>query len=93
MNKDLHNAVTEVVNFQTLLEFMRLMQIDWENAVSKEKEMPSNPYGPMQDWENINIGTFIESAAAWAADTNADTKYENKYRMIAQMLLAGKFYD
>jgi hypothetical protein len=66
---------------------------DWDVAVKMNKENPANPYGSMYGWENIDIGSFLESAKAWAVDVDVAKKYSNPYTQFAHILLAGKFYE
>ena len=100
---ELHELAENVSDEKSFLTFVEALYKDRENAVRKEKATPSSPYGPdAGGWENTTIEDYLESAFAWAEDSNfgrklASTEYELKdvspWRRFAAFLLAGTIYE
>lgn len=93
----------KVEDQESFLAFVRELVKDRENAVKKEKENPTSPYGAdAGDWENTSIESYLESAVAWAEDSHFGSKmafpeYElsdvSEWRKFAAFLMAGKIYE
>jgi hypothetical protein len=87
----------KVVDQESFLEFVRALMADREDEVRKERENPSNPYSRgWNGWENITIEGFLESAIAWAEDSNFGENIEpiaNHWKKFALFLYGGKIYE
>jgi len=103
MKDNLVELAEKVEDEESFLAFVRELVKDRENAVKKEKENPSSPYGPdAGGWENTSIESYLESAAAWAEDTQFGRKmafpeYElnevSAWQRFAAFLMAGRVYE
>jgi len=103
MKDKLVELAKEVEDEESFLAFVRELVKDRENAVKKESENPSSPYGPdAGGWENTSIERYLESAVAWAEDSKfgsrmAFPEYELKdvseWRKFAAFLMAGRVYE
>lgn len=81
-----------VVDRETFLLFLRELARDREMAVARERAKPSSPYGPdAGGWENTSIEAYLESCAAWAEAWPVPASAS--WRVFAEVLLAGKFYE
>ena len=93
VKSDLDEIAASVVDEASFLRFLKALEDDWNGERAKEKLQPSSPYGPgAEGWENITIGAFLEAAVAWANARPAGAD-GNVWRRIADILLAGKFYE
>jgi hypothetical protein len=95
---ELHQLIDAVHDQQSLLRFIKALAEDRRSAVAAEKSNPASPYGPdAGDWENITIEAYLESAAAWAVDTNFGAtqglSQSNPWRQFAALLYCGKIYE
>lgn len=95
---DLHQLADEVRDEAGFLRFLQALGEDWEADFDAESGAPRNPYGSEGlGWENGTLGRFLEAAAAWGqASLNGLQLYEkpaNPWRRMADILLAGKFYE
>jgi len=94
---ELDEYLEKVKDKETFLEFVRALQADKEDEDRKEKENPSNPYSHgWNGWENNTIDGFLESAIAWAEDSNFGDnieKTENLWKKFALFLYGGKIYE
>ncbi len=92
---ELHEYLDKVNDQESFLEFAKALQADKEDEDRKEKENPSNPYGHgANGWENNSIDGFLESAVAWAEDSNFGNnieKTDNEWKKFALFLYCGKF--
>lgn len=98
MSKEIDDLIESVRDEQSFLEFVKALYIDRQIELEKEKIDPSSPYSSGADgWENGTIEDFLESAHAWALDTNFGANQELEealpWRRFAQFLYAGKFYE
>ncbi len=98
MEKNLFTITEKVHDEETFLEFLRVLMKDREREVALEKKNPSSPYGAgALGWENITIEDYLESAIAWAEDSEEPnesyTKPENPWKRVAQIFHAGKTYE
>jgi hypothetical protein len=67
----LDDMLTSVSNEESFLKFVEALISERKRAAEAEKKNPGSPWGPDAGrWENTSIETFLESAVAWAADTN-----------------------
>ena len=94
---ELDEYLDKVVDEKSFLDFVRALQADKEDENRKEKENPSNPYSHgWNGWENSTIDGFLESAVAWAEDSNFGEKLEpnaNHWKRFALFLYGGKIYE
>ena len=79
-------------------KFIEALIPDRVRVAEAEKEKPSSVWGPYAgDWQNASIEHFLESAVAWAADTNfgldQGLSSSNPWKRFAVFLLAGKIYE
>ena len=103
MIDNLNELYEQVVDEATFLRFAKALVEDRRNAIQLEKANPSSPYGPdAGGWENVSIDDYLESAIAWAEDSNFGRKmafeeYELKdvspWRRIAAFFMAGRVYE
>jgi hypothetical protein len=94
----LHNLLDQVDSERTFLAFVAVLVQDRVNAVQAEKNESSSTYGPNAGgWENTTIEDFLESASAWAEDTDfgltQGRRTDNPWKQFARFLYAGKFYE
>ena len=81
-----------VVDRDTFVVFLRELARDRGIAAAHERANPSSPYGPdAGGWENTSIEAYLESCAAWATDRPFAAPAS--WRVFAEVLLAGKFYE
>ena len=73
----------EVKDEESFTKFLVALMKDWETGY--------------EGWENSNIGSFLEAAAAWAESTkdgvNDYSPPPNPWRRCAEILHAGKVYE
>jgi hypothetical protein len=103
MKDKLVELAENVKDEESFLAFVRELVKDRENAVKKEKDNPSSPYGPdAGGWENTSIESYLEGAVAWAEDSEfgrrmAFPEYElievSEWRRFAEFLMAGRIYE
>ena len=81
----------------SFLDFVRALQVDKEDEQRKENDNPSNPYNHgWNGWENSTIEGFLESAVAWAQDSDFGRAIEpnaNQWKRFALFLYGGKIYE
>jgi hypothetical protein len=66
-----HELLNAVLDQHSFLVFVKALTPDRLDEVEKGRVSPSSPYGPgANGWENHTIGDFLESATAWAEDSN-----------------------
>ncbi|NMB69420.1 MAG: hypothetical protein GYA20_11740 [Chloroflexi bacterium] len=87
-----------VTDRDTFLEFVKALVEDWEadeaETIRKKKLNIYNPRGDNSEWQNGTIGQFLESAAAWAVDSNSERMSETPtWRLFAEFLYCGKIYE
>jgi len=87
-----------VTDEQSFLAFARALEQDRRAVVKAEAKNASSPYGPdAGGWENISIEDFLESAIAWADDTqfgkNQGQSAANPWKKFAIFLYCGKGYE
>ena len=96
---ELNEALEKVNDEASFLVFAKALLADREDEVRKEKIKPSSPYGPgANGWENGSIEAYIESAIAWAEDSNFGKSQEpgiqeNPWKQFAVFLYCGKIYE
>jgi len=96
---ELEAYLDNVVDIKTFLEFAKALQADKEDEDRKEKKNSANPYGSGHNgWENSTISDFLESAVAWAEDTNFGEEQDsnlrhNTWKQFAIFLYCGKIYE
>ena len=99
-----HELAENVSDEKSFLTFVEALYKDRENAVRKEKETPSSPYGPdAGGWENTTIEDYLESSYAWAKDTDFGRKLDtpehsrlkdvSPWQHFARFLMVGKYYE
>lgn len=94
---ELEEYLDNVTDEKSFLEFAKALQTDKEDENRKEKENPANPYSHGHNgWENSSIDGFLESAVAWAEDSNFGESIEaktNLWKKFALFLYGGKIYE
>ncbi|SEK31926.1 hypothetical protein SAMN05216359_101411 [Roseateles sp. YR242] len=98
MTMDLHALAEKVEDEAGFLRFLAALATDWGADHDAETGQPSNPYGSEGlGWENGTLGAFLDAAATWGqASTHGLPRYEkpaNPWRRMADVLLAGKYYE
>ena len=73
--------VERVDSKESFLEFVAALRADWE-ARSREPE-----------WENPDLGRFLEAMHAWAEDMDERVPTAPSWRIFADMLYAAKIYE
>ncbi|MEX2474256.1 hypothetical protein [Marinobacter sp.] len=92
--KELHEIIDEVKDEQSFLVFAKALMKDREAHEGK----PVDGVGFAGDWANNDISGFLESAIAWAEDSEfgvrQDTELQsNKWKQFAVFLYCGKVYE
>lgn len=92
--KELHEILDEVKDEKSFLEFAKSLMKDRELHEGK----PVDDVGFVGDWANNDIAGFLESAIAWAEDSDfgirQDSELEtNKWKQFAVFLYCGKIYE
>ena len=94
---ELTEYLEKVTDKESFLGFVRALQADKEDENTKEKKNRSNPYSHgWNGWENNTIEGFLESAIAWAEDSDFGSNIEpveNHWKMFALFLYGGKIYE
>jgi len=94
---DLTDYLEKVKDQKTFIEFAKALQEDKKDENKKEKESPSDPYSHGRNgWENTTIEGYLESAIAWAEDSdfgNRVDKKKNLWKKFAMFLYGGKIYE
>jgi hypothetical protein len=96
---ELHEMAEQVNSKESFIAFVNALAADRAKEVEIEKKNPSNPYGPGAcGWENVTIEACLQSMAAWASTTSAETgrpsvPEEASWRTFAKMLYAAKIYE
>lgn len=92
--EDLIEHVQDELSF---IQFVSSLAEDWETEAEMEREKPSPPYGPgALGWYNGTIGAFLEAASACGTDhleRGGMMPGANPWRIAAEILLAGKYYE
>jgi hypothetical protein len=83
---DLTDMVEQIQNHEDLAAFSRAL-------LKNFKEKP-------QEWENDDLGSFLEALGAWVEDMNGFYQAKGgaiplqpSWKMLAQILLAAKVYE
>ena len=92
--KELHELLDEVKDEKSFLYFAKALMKDREAHESK----PVNEVGFSGDWANNDISGFLESAVAWAEDSDFGVSQDielqsNKWKQFAVFLYCGKIYE
>jgi hypothetical protein len=98
MAVDLHVLADQVHDESSFLGFVAALAADWDEERGIEASSPSNHYSAgALGWENGTVGSVLDAAVRWGeASINGLQSYEkpaNPWRRVAQILLAGKFYE
>ncbi len=92
--KELHELLDDVKDEKSFLNFAKALQADKEDEVRKEKQSPPSPYSHgLNGWENSNIEGFLESAIAFAEDSQPWSAEPNYWKKFALFLYGGKIYE
>lgn len=95
---ELDEQLDRVTDQASFLAFARALARDRAAAVQAEIESPAAPYGPdAGGWENVSIESFLESAVAWAEDSNfglhPGLATSSPWKQFALFLYSGKIYE
>ena len=83
---------------EAFLNLLELLAAEWHIQRQKETQSPSDPDDQNTgDWENMELGPFLEAMIDWAADEDAETGKPNipeepSWQAFGEMLLAAKYY-
>jgi hypothetical protein len=78
---ELHKLVEQVDSKESFLEFVAALRADWE-ARGRETE-----------WENSDLGRFLEAMHAWTEDMDERVPASPSWRTFADILYAAKIYE
>ena len=73
--------VERVDSKESFLEFVAALRADWESRASEP------------EWENPNLGRFLEAMQAWTEDQGERVPASASWRTFADMLYAAKIYE
>jgi hypothetical protein len=95
---ELLEALAAVSDPPSFLAFARLLLENRADHVRKQAASPTSPFSPgLSGWENTTIEAYLESAIAWAADSDfgqsQDLKTDNPWSKFANFLYCGKIYE
>lgn len=96
---DLEDILENVHSRETFLTFVHALAADKRDESNKEREHPSNPWGPgANGWEHDSIESYLEAALAWGESTSAETHTrslpeEPSWKAFAEFLYCGKIYE
>jgi hypothetical protein len=91
---ELYELAHRVDSKETFLEFVAALRTDWEASRAEESAQPSSPYGPAaREWENPDLGRFLEAMQAWTEDMGDRVAAQPSWRTFADMLMAAKIYE
>jgi hypothetical protein len=95
MPRNLQTILEAVNDEPTFVAFIEALGADFREERAIEAVTPSSAYGTgALGWENGTIDGFLESAVAWAMDSDADVaRIPNSWYRCASILHAGKFYE
>ena len=98
MPTDPHDLLESVNDEHSFLAFAKALHADRADEDAKERDAPSNAYGPgANGWENGTIEQFLGDAIAWAESTNVGLKQglteDNPWKRFAVFLYCGKIYE
>lgn len=91
----LSSLLDEVQNSQSFLAFAKALL---EERKKEDQSDQKEPFGLSEfGWENDTISSFLESAIAWAEDTDFGIDQgidpKNLWRRFALFLYSGKIYE
>jgi len=66
---------------ESFLEFVAALRADWVSRADQP------------EWENPDLGRFLESMQAWSDDMGERVPAAATWRTFAEMLYAGKIYE
>jgi hypothetical protein len=94
---ELHELLDKVEDQESFLAFARALLLDKEDEIRKEKKNPPPPYSSgANGWENDDVSGFLESAIAWAEDSDfgkRPSEVTNTWKKFALFLYGGKIYE
>ena len=91
---ELERYLDDIDSKEAFLMFVSMLRNNWEESQRREKVSPSSPYGPaVLGWENVTIGRFLDAMHAWADGSGEKIPDEPSWKMFAEILYAGKFYE
>ena len=88
------DSVTDEASF---LAFVRGLEVDRRLAAALEEQDPDG-YDAPRGWQNNTIEQFLESALAWAEDSQFGRRQDlgeatSPWRRLAVFLYCGKIYE
>ena len=93
----LHDVLESVKDQSSFLGFVSLLAADRRAEVEKESLSFGSPYtSGANGWENQTIESFLESAVAWAKDSDFGLSQgvgKNPWKQFATFLYCGKIYE
>ncbi|WP_282609320.1 hypothetical protein [Pelagibius sp. Alg239-R121] len=97
MRADPEQQVKLVRDETSFIEFLDVLAQDKEAEDALETTTPSSPYGPGQlGWENGCIASYLSAATAFGQtylSNGGIAPGANPWRVCAEILLGGKYYE
>lgn len=94
MVKSPEDYLNEVVDKDTFVHFLNILRDDLKLTEEHEARNPSTPFGPNPfGWENIKLYDFLEACAAYTGDAQFSDRHRTTWKTLAQIMLAGKYYE
>lgn len=94
---ELHEHLEQVTDRESFFDFVQALTKDRISAARQEAEHPSSAWNAPGGWENWTIEAFLESALAWAKDSNMGQSQglpeEPSWKAFAVFLYCGKIYE
>jgi hypothetical protein len=96
---NLEDILDTVNSRETFLAFVRALAADKRDETNKERETPSNPWGPgANGWEHDSVEDYLEAALTWGESTSAEYNTrslpeEPSWKAFAEFLYCGKIYE
>jgi len=78
---------------EAFLAFLKTLHLESQDVRTGSATSTLPPHGPEpHGWENGTIEAFLDAMHAWATDSDA-LPTQPTWRVMAQLLLAGKAYE
>lgn len=78
--------------YQDFINFLKELENDRRQALLKETNNPSSPFGSQYGWKNTSIESFLEAMQTWMIDQREFSK-EPSWEFFKTILEAGKVYE
>jgi hypothetical protein len=64
-----------------------------DDVINTLHELRSNLQEHEHEWQNITLDHYLESMARWLRDVRGRVGTEASWRLLIQLLIAGKYYE